>query len=375
MENNGFYAAKALSGDEIFIDFVQNESNSKLGSGGSYGTYLNQMQFLRKFTDFLFETVGAADLRIRDVNAGVVRDFDSWLRRQRSSHGRQDPLSPNTIGTLLGTMKSFLNRGRGGVGGPLPNPFEDFRIRTVATAKERLDMAEIRSLMRLNLSGKRESIAWTRDAFLFSFFCHGMRVSDLLTLRWSDCASGGILTYKMRKNHKVKTLVLEPYAVGILVRCMERSAGRLSHVFPFLDGEPVCAAQAGDMSVEERRVHAMVIRKWEAVLNRRLKVVARLAGISKNLTFHVARHSFAAMAMKCGVHQGIIQRALAHSRLSTTEGYTGQFADEEVSAALHDVYRRVAPSAPGRGKVERLVSQLRRLSREELAAVLSGVLG
>lgn len=60
----------------------------------------------------------------------------------------------------------------------------------------------------INLNVENGSMKWhTKNCFLFSYYCAGIRVGDLVQLRWRNVQNGR-LNYQMGKNHKVKDLVL-----------------------------------------------------------------------------------------------------------------------------------------------------------------------
>ena len=56
-------------------------------------------------------------------------------------------------------------------------------------------------------------------------------------------------------------------------------------------------------------------------LNRCLKDIAKLAGINENLTFHIARHTFATIAINKGIPIEVVSKLLGHTQIKTTEIY------------------------------------------------------
>ena len=136
----------------------------------------------------------------------------------------------------------------------------------------------------------------TKQAFMFSCFT-GLRISDIRQLKWEDIEEytdeDGNSRYRMikrmQKTQRIITYSLSREAVSWLP---ERT-GEL--VFDKLVCAPNLNAQ---------------IKKW-----------AELCGITKNVSFHTARHTFATMMLTLGADIYTTSKLLGHSRISTTEIY------------------------------------------------------
>ena len=106
-----------------------------------------------------------------------------------------------------------------------------------------------------------------------------------------------------------------------------------------------------------------------ALINKELKKIASLAGIEKQLSFHVARHSFAKIAKQKGIDNSKVKDLLAHSSLKITEGYMGNFDTSENDKALESVFEKKKAMADESD----LLKQLQSLSPEALASLLAQV--
>ena len=96
--------------------------------------------------------------------------------------------------------------------------------------------------------------------------------------------------------------------------------------------------------------------------------MTNLAGIEKNLSFHISRHSFAKAAKQKGVDNAKVKELLAHSSLKITEGYMCNFDTAYNDAALSSIFEE-KPSID----IDNLVAQLKSLSKEQLDEVLKRV--
>ena len=75
------------------------------------------------------------------------------------------------------------------------------------------------------------------------------------------------------------------------------------------------------------------VGKKTALLNKYLKELANLAGISKKLTMHVSRHTFATEALRRGVRIEYVSKLLGHADLKETQIYT-KIINEELDKAM-----------------------------------------
>lgn len=147
----------------------------------------------------------------------------------------------------------------------------------------------------------------------------------------------------MGKNHKVRDLVLVDQANKILGYYKKRTSPPTDYIFPFLDTN---SEYAKYISMEDKDSMPLDIKKdlfnkisgQEALINKELGYIKKKAGITKKVTMHVSRHSFAKIAKDKGTDNSAIQNMLAHSSLSITERYMGGFDTEATDTALKKIF-------------------------------------
>ena len=201
---------------------------------------------------------------------------------------------------------------------------DKIKIKYPQTIKIGLDEHEIRKIEELDLDPK--TAVWhTRNVFLFSFYLAGIRISDVLRMRWSDIVAER-LYYKMSKNDKVDSLKLPEPVIKILSHYQVDKKNKYDYIFPELKTIPI-----NDSKAIYSRIKTSIKR-----LNANLTVIADLAEIDKKITNHIARHSFGNIAGD-KVSPQMLQKLYRHTHLSTTIGYQGNFIHKNADEALNAI--------------------------------------
>lgn len=177
-----------------------------------------------------------------------------------------------------------------------------------------------------------DEIALARDAFLLSFFGGGVRFGDVCRLR-PEHVSDGRLQYRMMKTDRPVDLPL-PTPARALARHWASSHNG-TFIFPFLsDGD--------EKDPIRLRRH---ISSCNVVVNRNIKKAAKRAEVKEpnNITFHVARHSFADFARRKSSDLYAVSKALGHSSLKITENYLNDFDREATDQLAADMWEEGTP--------------------------------
>ena len=169
------------------------------------------------------------------------------------------------------------------------------------TKREYLTVDEVKRL--IDTPCKREDI---KAAFLFSCFC-GLRISDVKSLKWKNIITEGDKTRVEILQYKTKQPLYLPLNKQALRWMPERgSASDEDNVFPTLPSK-----------------NYDCIPEW-----------SRAAGISKHVTYHVSRHTFATMELTMGADLYTTSKLLGHTEVRTTQIYAkiiNKKKDEAVS--------------------------------------------
>lgn len=176
------------------------------------------------------------------------------------------------------------------------NPFDGFKISREKGSKVYLTKEEI-TLIKNHWLGDNEALKKVRDIFFFSIYT-GLRFSDAVGLKDSS----------VKKDEKG-----ELWIYGNQVKTKDRID------IPMLNQ----AKEIYDKYEDNRKKTGWVLpRMYNQKINLHLKEIANLVGIDKKLTHHVARHTFATLALENGVPIHLVSKYLGHASLKTTSIYT-----------------------------------------------------
>lgn len=96
------------------------------------------------------------------------------------------------------------------------NPFFQYKLKKEAPNIIRTNAEEIERIKKLDLSPDQYWLYHTRNMFMFSLYCAGIRVGDLLQLTPKNVVKGQLLQYKMEKVKKARLVALTKPALEIL---------------------------------------------------------------------------------------------------------------------------------------------------------------
>jgi len=277
------------------MDFFDGFIREIEGKPGEYrsGTIKNYTATYNHLKNYLDKT-GNANITLKDFTKKHVMEFDNYLLSLKMEAFNRN-MKKNTANKYLTKLKTVLFNAR--QKGIIPhNPFENIKIRNAKTNKVFLTKEEIQ-ILKTHPLGDNVSLQKVRDIFLFSVFT-GLRYSDAINLtadKFIRDQNGTywISSYQRKTDEPIEIPVLDAaLEIADRYKVLRESTG---YVLPRLSNQKV---------------------------NAFLKEIARLAGINKNLTHHVARHSFATTVMlEQGVDIMTVSRMLSHSSLKSTQVY------------------------------------------------------
>lgn len=286
IQNGRFNFENKERGKILLIEWMNNLRDEAFGvkSANYLGTMKSTIGHLEKY-------IGKRKVALRDVDRNFVIGFIRFMRKTPTYRGV--PLGPESIYTYYITLCIALNKAvKREIIDKNPCdmiPAEDKPQRS-ESHREYLTLDEIKSLIDTECKDVR-----VKRLFLFSCFT-GLRLKDIYSLKWKDLKEIEEGVYQVeiiqQKTKKVVTVPLSENALTWLPnRYMD---GEENRIFPM--PETSCAYD--------------YLHDW-----------AKKAGITKNVTFHVGRHTYATMLLYYGADLYTVSKLLGHSNVKTTQIY------------------------------------------------------
>jgi len=261
------------------------------------------------------------DMPLNQITDEHVRDLVLHFSQVRENNA-------NTIADKIGRLRSIFRAEIKSGRVSIVNPFELVTVSRQPVEKTKLTWEDIKKIESLELSGQTCA---ARDMFLFAFYMHGMRFENCLRFKKED--AHGLISYRMNKGKKIREISVAPQLEGIISKYLNQNPAS-PFLFPFLTKEPVDKWKW----VEQKG-------SWNTLLNKHLKYVAIACGIDKKISYHIARHTFASLLKKFQAGKGesniyLIQKALGHSDIKTTQMYLESLDDDSVNEQVGRMFDR-----------------------------------
>lgn len=290
-----------------FSDYLRKRSKQYREAGQIYTVYKVD-RMIREIIEYHHRDVAFAE-----INSDWIRGFAAMCHRI--------PNSQNTVMKKIKDMRVLYGQAIAEAVVHPPNPFDAYKLSFTPVLKEKLTAEQIVAIEQVHLE-EGSSLWHTRNAFLLSFYAQGMRFQNVCLLRRSDIR-GDRLLYQMNKGRKWRELHIHQKLKAVL----DRYPPNREFVFPWVE---ICPS-----GVKETK---RAIGSANAQVNADLKIIAKLSGIACNLTFHMARHTFAYLAKSRNVSTDVIKDALGHSDTKITEAYLKSLSDDHINEAVSVVW-------------------------------------
>ncbi|WP_299223674.1 site-specific integrase [uncultured Aquimarina sp.] len=276
---------------------------------------------IKLFREFL----KGSDIQFHEIDTALLKRFKTYILTKTNQRGATS--AERSVMNAYVVIRTLFNRAiTEDRADQKDYPFgkNKIQIKFPETVKVGLDEKEISDIESLEL--EHYSPIWhTRNVFLFSFYLAGIRISDVLNVRWSDIQDDRII-YRMNKNNKVDSLKLSDKVKSIINYYRHDKKSKHDYIFPELK-----KANQKDPKDINAKVKTAVKK-----FNKYLKEIARQAEIDKKVTTHIARHSFGNIAGD-KISPQMLQKLYRHSHLTTTIGYQGNFIHKDTDEALDSV--------------------------------------
>lgn len=274
----GFQDQSKLKGS--FVRYVEYLAEKRKDSIGNYGNWDSALKHLKRFVK--------TDVTFAQIDMRWLENFKEYLQKESKTPSMQR-LSTNSQNSYFAKIRAALREAyREGI-------MQRNVCDQVATIKPADSEREYLSYDELQAAAKAEcDIKQIKTAFIFSALT-GLRWSDIQKLTWSEVQHskeiGYFIRFRQKKTKGAETLPISEQAYGLL----------------------------GDRGPAEERV--FVGLRYSAWFNIKLQQWMMRAGITKTITFHCARHTYATLQLTLGTDIYTVSKLLGHKDLKTTQVY------------------------------------------------------
>ena len=268
------------------------------------GTLKNYSTTEKYIIEFLKTKKGTSDIYLSEINYKFVIDFEIFLRKHKPVD-HQKPMQNNGVMKHLERLRKMLTLAIK-MELMIKDPFSKYTLKFDKVERECLTESELSAIENKKFSIERLEI--TKDLFVFSCYT-GLAYIDVMKLN-VDKVNIGIdgqywITTKREKTKNPVRVPILPKAWEIIQKYQDHpKAIAYETLLPHLSNQK---------------------------LNGYLKEVADICNIKKNITFHLARHTFATtITLLNGVPIETVSKMLGHTKISTTQIYA-KVVEQKVS--------------------------------------------
>ena len=285
-------------GKTTFLGFYEQKKEERYQTKGNYDNWDAAQKHLEKYCP--------AHITFNDIDVDFIKGYKKYLDTVAVTQSRKK-LSQNTKHTYFNKFKACLNAAfdEGYLKENLMKKVKGFSMGE--STREYLTSDELQKLSQTDCA-----IPLLKRAFLFSTLS-GIRWSDINKLKWSEVREEGSddagneifrIVFQQKKTDGVEYLYISEQARELL----------------------------GERKDPKERVFKGL--RYSAHMNLQLLRWCMLAGITKHITFHSARHTNAVLLLENGADIYTVSKRLGHKEIRTTEIYT-KIIDKKMKEAAN----------------------------------------
>ena len=283
---------------EALTDFLE---HLEVESGRSQKTIINYQLYLERFIDF------AGDIHVDKITSELIRQYRLWLNRYKNDNtGESLSLITQSYHLIaLRGLLTYLSRR------DIKSLAAD-KIILPKTVRKQVTFLQYDEVLRMIEQIPTDTESGLRDrAIVELLFSSGLRVSELVNLNRDNINLKRREFMVRGKGQKDRPVFISKGAAEHVSKYLESRTDSLPALFLSYSKRTATPSTSGDY----RRLSARSIQRM-------VSQYARLAGITKHVSPHTMRHSFATDLLMNGADLRSVQSMLGHSNISTTQVYT-----------------------------------------------------
>ena len=302
----GVNTAKAKMIIEIWEDHIEG-LRKLIGKESTYATCQKYNAAKNHFSNFLRIKYKVSDVPIKSIDHYMVTEFGMYLKTEKGCNF-------NTTNKFLQNLKRITYRclRHGWI---VKDPFAGISLTMKEVDRPYLTEDELKSIMEYTSSFDR--LTRVRDFFVFSCFT-GLAYADV---------------------KKLKRCEIERNEAGYWIKTKRQKTGGRANV-PLLDVPMQIISKYVQLDLLEADDLILPIMSNQK-MNAYLKEIADFCGITKKLSYHIARHTFATtLTMMNGVPIESVSKMLGHKNITSTQHYA-RIVDKKVGEDMERLSSKI----------------------------------
>ncbi len=278
----------------------------------TWGTMKNYKATEEYIKRYIKKKYNKEDLLLRKLDYEFILELESFIRNHPLK--AHDRCEGNGIMKHLERLKKIIRWGRQ-LGWLSHDPFFDYKLSFKRYKRKKLDSSELSRIE--NQAFTNDSLKYVKNLFLFSCYT-GLAYADVMALTSHNLEQDRenrwwCKIYRQKSDEFAAVPLLSAAVQYINQYASHPKAVNRGHVFPYISNQEV---------------------------NRCMKIIGEVCGITKYMSFHLARHTFATtVTLKNGVPIETVSKMLGHKKISTTQIYA-EVDEEKLSHDMESVEKK-----------------------------------
>ena len=297
-----------------FFSFAE-EANEAYLRDGKVGTYDKNKAIIAKLKKYMNDRT----LAFQDITVDFLNRYENYLKTTLNN-------STNTVHKDFKFIRKLFNDAiRNDLIELSGNPFTKYVMKTTKTQRTYLTEEELKAIEEVQVTpGTKMELH--KDMFVFAAYVGGLRVSDMLQIQWKHF-DGTNINFTIKKTGNQLSIKVPNKGLALIEKYKPKKRNSNAFIFPML---------SEDIDLNDPRALDSAISSATAYINKNINTLAKKANISKKVSFHASRHTWATRALKKGMSIDKVSKLMGHAAIRETQIYA-KIVNEELDKAM-DVF-------------------------------------
>lgn len=302
---------EAINGKRSENFFTYADSRlEKMKSSLSIQSHIAYKSHLKKFEVYL----GNRDINFDDMTVTLLNDYVNYCQKKLNN-------SNTTAKYSLVILSIFYKDAiREDIVDSNLYPFDKIKLKKEPGKRMFLSKTQLDAFKNAEVNPDGKAQAFT-DMFMFSVYAGGLRLSDVIEIRWEHIdLENNRISKKIRKTGRVHSFKFGQAALDILNKYKPENINPGHFVFPLLAND--------DLYLSDEMYAYSELKRCSSLCGFHLRAAGKKMKLPFSLSFHLARHTFATNALNNGMRIEHVSKLLDHNNIGTTQIYAKIISQE-----------------------------------------------